>query len=62
MKKQLNANIKGVILSNAALGRGFSRRGREAVERSSAKQLYDILPHLVGVKHKQVPILGLPKC
>ena len=48
-----------LTLSNLALGRGFFDREREAVERSSAKQLRASLPTLLGLKQKQAPILHL---
>ena len=51
--------IKHLIFSNLALGRGFSDREREVVERSSAKRLRESLPTLLGLKRKQAPILHL---
>ena len=53
--------LKRLMLTNLALGRGFSDQEREAVERSSATQLRAALPQLLGLKRRQAPILDLLK-
>jgi hypothetical protein len=54
--------LSSAILTNLALGRGLSDREREAVERSSATQLRESLPNLLGLKRPQAPILHLLEC